>query len=258
MVKKGLLSQEEAEELISQAEIDAAQARAQAQSMQSALAQVQRDTQQYVPDPALKSMGEDTMRVTYIPDNVKAEMREQIKQEVMDSAKREHWASPNLVPDWSMRIRLFGDIRVRGEYDSFPSGNDNTGAFPNFNAINTGAPFDTSGTVFSPQNNVDRNRERMRLRVRIGAEADLGNGFSAGLRIATGEDNAPITANQSLGRANQGQGGDFSKYSIWLDRGYLKYELGPGNPDKNLTLMLGRFDNPFFSTPDDVGRICGL
>jgi hypothetical protein len=248
MVKKGLLGQDEADELISQAENDASIARAQASAMQTAIAQVQRETQQYIPDPALMATGEDTMRVTYIPDNVKAEMREQIKQEVMDSAKREHWASPKLVPDWSMHLRLFGDIRVRGQYDSFPDGNDNTGAFPNFNAINSGSPFDTSGTLFSPQLNVDRDRQRLRLRVRVGAEADLGNGFSAGLRIATGETNSPVTANQSLGVANQGQGGNFSKYAIWLDRGYLKYELGPGNPDKNLSLMLGRFDNPFFST----------
>src|SRR4051812_20598617 len=69
MVKKGLLSQDEADELISQAENDAAQARAEAQAVHSALAQVQHDTQQYVPDPALAALGADTMRVTYVPEN---------------------------------------------------------------------------------------------------------------------------------------------------------------------------------------------
>src|SRR4051812_44506662 len=171
LVKKGLLTQEEADELIEQAENDAAMARAQAASVQGALAQMQKKAEQFTPDPALMALGDDAMRVTYIPDTVKAEMREQIKQDVMDSAKRERWAMPKLVPEWALHVRLFGDIRVRYEYNAFPSGNDNTGAFPNFNAINTGPPFDTSGTVFSPQINVDRDRNRLRLRARVGLEA---------------------------------------------------------------------------------------
>ena len=88
-------------------------------------------------------------------------------------------------------------------------------------------------------------RHRLRLRARFGVDADLGNGFTAGLRIATGENNSPVTTNQSLGLANQGQGGNFSKYAIWLDRAFLNHEAG-GLPTKNLSLTLGRFDNPFF------------
>ena len=103
---------------------------------------------------------------------------------------------------------------------TFRSGNDNTGAFPNFNAINTGPPFDITGTTFSPQLNVDQDRARLRLRLRFGAAADLGDNFTAGLRIATGENNSPVTTNQSLGVANNAQGGNFSKYAIWLDRGF--------------------------------------
>ena len=40
-----------------------------------------------------------------------------------------------------LKTRLFGDLRFREEGQRYPAGNDNTGAFPNFNAINTGAPF---------------------------------------------------------------------------------------------------------------------
>jgi hypothetical protein len=174
----------------------------------------------------------------------------------MTQARQENWAAPRTFPDWVSRFKLFGDIRVRYEGIFFPAGNDNTGAFPNFNAINTGSPFDVSGTLFSPQLDVDQDRHRLRLRARLGVEADLGNGFTAGLRIATGENNSPVTTNQSLGLANQGQGGNFSKYAIWLDRAFLKYEAG-GLPTKNLSLTLGRFDNPFFSTDaiwdEDVG-----
>jgi hypothetical protein len=52
----------------------------------------------------------------------------------------------------------------------------------------------------------------------------MGDSFSAGLRIATGENSSPVSPNQSLGLANQ-QGGQFSKYAI-CDRAFLKWEAG--------------------------------
>ncbi len=236
LVKKGVLSAEDAADLIQQAEADATMAKAQAEA--NAVA------------------NEDAVRVTYIPEVVKTQLRDQIKDEVLAQARTENWAAPSDIPEWSKRIKLFGDIRVRWEGNYYPTGNDNTGSFPNFNAINTGAPFDTSGTQFSPQYNVDRQRERVRLRARIGADINLTDGFSAGFRLVTGENNSPVTANQSLGLASQGQGGNFSKYSIWMDRAFIKYEVG-GQPNKNLAIMVGRFDNPFFCTEaiwdDDVG-----
>ncbi len=249
MVKKGLLEQEEADELIRQAEADTAIARAQAAAAAMEVVQQMQAEEPPMPD--------DAVRVTYIPESVKAQIRDQVKQEVMATAKNENWAAPRSFPNWASRLRVGGDVRIRGEGIYYPSGNDNTGAFPNFNAINTGAPFDVSGTVFSPQLDVDRDRQRLRLRVRLGAEADLGDGFTAGVRLATGNDNQPVTANQTFGAAGNGQGGNFSKYAIWLDRGYLKYEVG-GRPTQNLAIMAGRFDNPFFKASeimwdDDVG-----
>jgi Putative porin len=206
------------------------------------------DSEEKVPD--------DTVRVTYVPEVVKAQLREEIKNEVMDQAREENWASPHAFPDWVSKFRVSGDLRVRYEAMNFPAGNDNTGAFPNFNAINTGAPFDVSGSVFSPQLNVDQDRTRVRLRARLGAEIDLGQNYSAGLRLATGESNSPVTQNQSLGAAGSGQGGNFSKYAVWLDRAFLRYETG-GLPNQDLSVSLGRFDNPFFSTSmiwaDDLG-----
>jgi putative porin len=199
------------------------------------------------PAPAEPAVPEDTVRVTYVPEVVKEQLRQEVKQDVLDEAHQEGWATPGNVPDWVTRFRLFGDVRLRYEGDFYPSGNDDTGAFPNFNAINTGAPFDTAGNVFSPQINVDQDRERFRIRARLGSEIDLGQNFSAGLRAATGSDDAPVSENQTLGYAGSGQGGDFSKYSLWLDRAFLKYEMG-GAPDEDLVIEAGRFDNPFMST----------
>ncbi len=65
-----------------------------------------------------------------------------------------------------------------------------------------------------------------------------------------------MTENQTLGLANNGQGGNFAKYAIWLDRAFLKYELGD-SPDRSLAFTVGRFENPFFHTSmiwsDDLG-----
>ena len=263
LVARGVLPKEDADELMRQAEADTVDARAQAAAAQDAAVQaaVQVAVNQTLAavqaqQAELPPLTDDTIRVPYIPESVKAQMREQIKQDVLAKAREENWAAPRTLPEWTTRIRLFGDVRVRGEGVFFTDQNDNTGAFPNFNAINTGAPFDVAGFEFAPQLNADQDRYRLRLRVRLGAEADLGNGFSAGLRIATGENNSPVSTNQSLGLANQAQGGNFSKYALWLDRGFLAYEAGP-NPNKLFRVSLGRFDNPFFATEmiwdDDLG-----
>ena len=238
LVQKGILSQAEAAEMIQQAEADATAA--------ARNAAARADIAALPPAP-----GPDDTRVTYIPEVVKNNMRDQIKQELMAAAREEKW-SGKTTPDWTSKFRPFGDIRGRYEGTFFPAGNDNTGAFPNFNAIDTGAPFDTAGNQFSPQYNVDQDRERSRLRARFGTDIMLGDGFNGGIRLATGDSNSPTSPNQTLG----GSGGNFSKYAIWLDRAFLGYDAGPGD-GQELVLLMGRFDNPFFSTDiqwdDDLG-----
>ena len=233
LVKKGVLTQAEAVALIQQAEEEATIARSEAEAN------------------AAPSMDPAGQRVTYIPEVVKNEMRDQIQQELMAQAREENWGA-NKTEDWTSRLIPFGDIRLRSENIFFEDGNNNTGAFPNFAAINSGSPFDTTGTVFSPQYNVDQDRYRPRLRARAGAEILLGEGFNAGLRVATGDSNSPTSPNQTLG----GGEGNFSKYNLWLDRAFITYDAGPGDGEE-LLFMAGRFDNPFFNSEvifdDDLG-----
>ena len=238
LVQRGVLSKEDAADLIQQAEADAAAARAQAQAST-------------VPD--------DAVRVTYIPEVVKDQIRDDLRAEVMKQAYEEKWAAPRTFPTWVSAFRLFGDLRVRYQGDFFPAGNDNTGGLPNFIAINTGSPFDVSGNNYPPELNSDADRNRFRLRARAGAEVDLGEGFTTGLRVGTGDSNSPVSSNQTLGGVNSftvNQGGNFSKYSIWLDRAFLKYETDLPI-DTRLSASVGRFDNPFYSTKiiwaDDLG-----
>lgn len=239
LVQKGVLTQAEAAEMIQQAEADAAAA--------SQTAAARADLAALPPEPT----PEEEARITYIPEYVRNQMRDQIKQELMAQAREESWTKES-APDWTSKFRIFGDIRGRYDGTFFPEGNDNTGGFPNFNAINTGAPFDTKGNQFSPQYNVDQDRHRSRIRARIGTDIMLGDGFNAGFRIATGDSNSPTSTNQTLGSS----GGNFSKYAVWLDRAFISYDAGPGD-GQELTFLLGRFDNPFFSSEilwdDDLG-----
>ncbi len=96
--------------------------------------------------------------------------------------------------------------------------------------------------------------------MRLGFDIDLEDGFSAGIRMATGASNAPVSANQTLGSTGYGgtgQGGSFSRYELWLDRAFIQYEADL-SPNSRLTMLLGRFDNPFVTNSqimwdEDVG-----
>jgi hypothetical protein len=238
LVEKGILTQAEAADMIQQAEADAAKAAA-------------REAASTPPPIPAEPPPDEEMTIAYIPDVVRNQMRDQIKQELMARAREEEWGSRQ-APDWTSRFAPFGDIRVRSESTFFPEGNDNTGAFPNFNAINTGAPYDLTSNNFAPQHNVDQDRHRARIRARFGSEIMLGDSFSGGIRLATGESNSPTSPNQSLGAS----GSNFSKYQIWLDRAFISHNAGPGD-GQDLLFYAGRFDNPFLSTDlmwdDDLG-----
>ena len=274
LVQRGVLTKDDADELIKQAEADAVKAREEASAANRRPAEqppspevslfrgdvAPLSVNGVAPPPAPPPPPGDSaeeVRVPYVPETVRRQIAEEVREEVLQKARDENWANPRTLPDWILRLTPFADFRVRYEGDFFPSGNDNTGAFPNFNAINTGAPFNTTSTTFSPQNDVDQDRDRFRLRVRFGAQMDLDDGFTFGLRISTGDTDSPVSANQTFGYANGGQGGDFSRYAIWLDRAFVRYELG-GTPARDFVVNVGRTDNPFFAPTelvwfDDLG-----
>jgi hypothetical protein len=239
LVKQGVFTAEQGQALIKQAEDEAYIAR-----QASQVATTKADDAAKAANAAANAVSPPgTKHVTYVPDIVKRELREQIKQEVMDKAKDEKWAAPNTFPDWAQRIHFSGDVRVRYEADLFPKGNDTASAtLMNWNAINTGSPFDFTAGPPPPLRDVDQDRNRFRLRARLGMEANLYDGFTAGLRIATGDSSTPVSTNVTLG----GGGGNFSKYPLWLDRGWLRY----ATPSEDAVAWVGRFDNPFFAPTD--------
>jgi hypothetical protein len=241
LVKQGVLKEEQAQALIKQADDEAYVSRQAAKD-----ATVKADEAAKAANAATAvASPPGTRHVTYVPEIVKRQLREEIKQEVMATAQKDGWASPGAYPEWAQRIRFYGDIRARYQGDFFPHNNDQLHAV-NFNAINTGSPYDVNSSIFYPTYNSTQDRQQARLRARLGMEADIFNGFSAGLRIATGENSSPVSTNQTLGASTSG--GNFSKYALWLDRGYLKYQTW----GDELTFSAGRFDNPFWSPTDLV------
>lgn len=189
-------------------------------------------------------------RVIYIPETLKAELREEIKKEVLAQAKQEGWAAPSTVPEWLSRLTVSGDVRARYELVRFPEGNANGGDFPDFNAINTGKPYDVRFADFANDRylDVDQDRQRARLRARLGLDADLGAGFRANVRLAAGDGMSPVSTNQT-------QGAYVGKYSAWIDRASIRFAPIDGERGA-LALEVGRFANPFLSTElvwdDDV------
>jgi hypothetical protein len=260
LVKRGILTQEEANEMIRQAEAEAEAVRAQSQTDMVAIAQAAAVQVVATSAPAgsdLPPSSPDDIRVTHIPQPVKDQIKEEIKLELATNRTSREIGAALRLPKWVENAKPFLDIRARYAGTYFPSGNAE-GQFPNFNAINTSAaPFDVNGVNYSPQLNVNEDRNQYLLRMRFGADIAMGENFSSGFRIATGSNNSPTSTNQSLGLVNSGvQGGNFSKYAIWVDRAFIRYDAAYEDVIKG-SAWVGRFDNPYFSTPliwdDDLG-----
>lgn len=241
LVQKGILTEEQAQAIIQQADDETYVGR---EAAKDATAKAD-EAAKAAKDAALAASPPGTKHVSYVPDMVKRQLRDDIRKEVMEKAQRENWASPGKYPEWASRIRLYGDIRARYEGIFYPDGNAPAGFFPNFNAINTGNPYDINGAATNPypRYDSDQDRSRFRTRVRLGLDADLGEKFTAGLRIASGDNGSPVSPNQTYG----GSGGNFSKYSIWLDRAFINFA-----PAEAVKLSVGRFDNPFFHPADFI------
>lgn len=235
LVQEGVLTQSKADALIREAEDEAAVA---ARNRPPTLSEATKGMSSLPPTPAAPAPAPTSVHVTYVPEIVKNQIRDEVKDEVMQQAKDEHWAAPDALPEWTKRFHPYGDIRVRYEWDLFDPRNGTASDFPNFNALNSGSPFDLNNQPNSPLPTLDTtvNRERMRLRARLGLNADISDDFSAGVRLATGNLTNPVSTNQTLGT-------DFNKYSVQLDLAYLQYK-----PSPYLTIWAGRFANPWFYT----------
>ncbi|WP_423394130.1 putative porin [Burkholderia sp. LMG 21824] len=228
LVKRGVLTQQNANELISEARTEAVQARSARASGAPVVAGG-------VVNPPTQP---GDVAVPYVPQLVRDQIRDQVKQEVIAQAKAENWAQPNTFPDWVSRIKLDGDLRVRDEYHFYGGGNTN--GVTNFAAINQAGGFDvnpnTNNTQIPTQNTRENRNNLLRYRARLGVTATLSDEMIAGIQLASGNDNGPVSTTATAG-------GGFAKKNIWLNKAFFAYK-----PTSWLNLTAGRFDNPFFKS----------
>jgi hypothetical protein len=165
------------------------------------------------------------VRVPYVPESVKEEIRDEVKQDVLAQAKTERWGNPGAFPDWLNHFTLYGDIRIRGQADRYPT--DNT---PNAPV----AVLNAYGVNIANSTQADN---LLRVRARFGLEASVGDTVTVGMRLATGG----VGNGSNPGSENQTLGNYLSRSSVGFDRAYLAY-----HPEAWLTFTGGRMGNPYF------------
>ncbi len=169
------------------------------------------------------------VRVPYVPEAVKRELREEIRQEVMATARAERWGVPEALPAWLARFNFSGDIRLRYQLDDFADENGNQ-------LLST---FDTFyQQPLNGTSNVTDDRGRFRWRARLAIGARVADEVQAGLRLVTnrgGDANDPASTNVDAGQFNR-------RYGTGFDLAHLSWGLGP------YSVVGGRMANPYRTT----------
>ena len=112
-------------------------------------------------------------------------------------------------PDWTDRVTLKGDLRYRYEFVS-----------------------DETSNLAGVQATADRYRDR--IRARLGLDARVNDEVTLGFQIATGENQDPRSANQTLT-------GIFARKTFDLDLAFVDWKIASGT-----NLILGKMKQPFF------------
>jgi hypothetical protein len=227
MVSKGVLTQAQAEDMLKQAAAPTASADA---------GKAQADAKSDKP----------VIRIPYVPQPVKDQIRAEVKEEVLAQAKAERWGVPNATAEWTDRIKIDGDMRFRYQQDRFGQSNAlprdyYQALFDGFDAHNGAVTrwadvLPVGSALINPTANTTEDRTLWRTRFRLGVTAKVSDMVSVGARLATGNTTDRVSTNQTLGQ-------NFNKYSIFLDRAYLRLE-----PVEGVVFSAGRIANPWFST----------
>ena len=228
LVEQGVLSREKADALVRAAE----------QKAQAAVAASP------APKPSVTPDGKPVLRVPYVPESVRAQIRDEVKEEVVAQARAERWGVPN-APAWVNNIKIDGDVRLRYQHDS-QSGNNTpaliyrTAEILNSNGISRAPDFATyvvndAGDAL-PTSAPQSSRTRERLRMRLGLTAKVTDEVGVGVRLATGSATDRVSTNQTMGQ-------NFNKYQLFVDRAFVRLD-----PAEWVSIQGGRIPNPWFST----------
>ena len=220
LVEQGVLSRAKADALVQAAKDRAAASAAAA------------------PGAPVRSDAPGTIRVPYVPQTVRDQIRNEIKQEVLTQARNERWGVPNALPEWADRIKIDGDIRLRYQSERLADANADPVLFVagGLVGLTRAADLTRFSDTLEPTGTTRDDRSSWRVRGRLGVTARVSDMVSGGIRLATGNTTNRVSTNQSLGQ-------NFNKYQFLVDRLYVRVD-----PVEWLSVSGGRMPNPWFST----------
>lgn len=230
LVAQGTLSREQAERLMAEARRKAAAAASQGGVPGPG---------QWGSPPSVQAPAVPVTRVPYIPQLVREQIRNELRDEIVARARTERWGVPNANAEWTERISLGGDLRVRAQGDLYDDDNLSPLDFVGASAatLATRAPdLAAANGNGQPTANTLVDRNRARLRARLGIQARVAEGVTAGLRLSTGSTTDRVSTNQTLGQ-------NFNKPSLVVDRAFVRLD-----PVEWFSASAGRIPNPWFST----------
>jgi hypothetical protein len=177
-----------------------------------------------------------TVRVPYLSESMKAAIVQDVRNDVLATAREESWIDSRQMPAWLKTFTWEGDLRVRGEGDLFSKSNTPAWLYQS----------QTASPAWSPDlTNTQDSYARLTLRARLGFRAAVGDDVTAGMRLATGT--TPTSASQTLGSGT----GFSNRYAIGLDRAWIDWE-----PRQDYHVTAGRMETPFYGTdllwPEDL------
>jgi polyhydroxyalkanoate synthesis regulator phasin len=234
LVQRGVLTREQAQALVADAQQKAAESAQQRAAQQA----------------ATEAAEKDAIRVPYVPqvvqdqiaNKVAEQVRPQVTAEVVRKAESDQWGLAAAIPDWLRNLKVYGDVRFRGEIDEYDAGNARD-FYVDFAKVNSSGGIGKAGA--GALLNTTQDRYRLVGRFRFGATADLGGSLRADLRIASGSPGNPVSANQTLGTY-------LTRWTMGVDRAALLWTPTIDSGRHGFDLRGGRFDNPFASTSELV------
>jgi hypothetical protein len=183
-------------------------------------------------DANASSEADQSIVVPYISPGVEARIVDKIQKDLTAKTIEEAKKEAVGMPDWVKQLQVTGDVRLRYNAEYYPGDNPGDAAF-NFNEINSEG--DTASAGRDAWVNITENRHRLQGRARLGFVASAAKNVKMGMRLTSGENGNPVSANQTLGRYG-------AKWESNFDLAYIDYR------NDYLNLKGGRFEKPWLTT----------
>ncbi|MFN7641984.1 MAG: putative porin [Burkholderiales bacterium] len=180
---------------------------------------------------AAPPVSREPVRVPFVPESTKRELREEIKAEVLAQARAERWGDPGTLPEWLDWLRFDGDLRMRAQTDRYGEGNA-----PASILYDDSFAGGALGTNYADVTNTSVDRNRLRIRARLGLTARPSPEWMGAMRLSTGNALGPVSTSSTSGDPTD-------RFGIKLDRAFIRW-----SPNDWASTTIGRAPNPFYST----------